>query len=110
MNEMDNDVPNFFGFKNFGDQRFDRMRARSDRKWYMLYPEDRFKTNWDLSIAFVLVITCSITPVTLAFYEEESIGMTIFNYGINILFAFDMVIIFLTSFYNDDFVLTDDLS
>ena len=75
----------------------------------MLYPEDKAKINWDLGIAFVLVITCSITPVTLAFYEEESVGMSIFNFIINVLFGLDIIIIFFTAFYNDDFVLIDDL-
>ena len=76
----------------------------------MLYPEDRLKMNWDLLIAFILIITCSITPVTLAFYEEESISMVIFNLVINILFGIDIIVIFFTAFYNDDFVLIDDLS
>ena len=75
----------------------------------MVYPEDRFKMNWDLLIALILIITCSITPVTLAFYEEEHIGMTIFNHAINIFFGVDIIIIFLTAYYNDDFILIDDL-
>lgn len=86
------------------------MRDRPNRKRYMLYPEDRLKMNWDLLIAFILIITCSITPVTLAFYEEESISMVIFNLVINILFGIDIIVIFFTAFYNDDFVLIDDLS
>ena len=86
------------------------MRDRPNRKKHMFYPEDKIKINWDLLIAFVLIITCSVTPVTLAFYEEESIGMTFFNYAINLLFGIDIIVIFFTAFYNDDFVLIDDLS
>lgn len=92
-----------------GDARFDRMRDRPNRKKYMLYPEDRLKMNWDLLIAFMLIITCSVTPVTLAFYEEESLVMIIFNFVINVLFGIDIIVIFFTAFYNDDFVLIDDL-
>ena len=108
MTQLDSDVPNFFGFKRV-EERFQRMRDRPNRKWYMLYPEDRFKVNWDLFVALILIVTCSITPVTLAFYEEESVGIAIFNNIINILFGIDIIIIFITATYNDDFVLIDDL-
>lgn len=85
------------------------MRERTNRKHYIFYPEDRFKINWDLFIAFVLIITCSITPVTLAFHDEENTGVAVFNHSINILFGIDIIIIFFTAFYNDDFVMIDDL-
>lgn len=109
LKNVDNDVPDYHDLQLGEDEKLVRMRDRPDRKIYMLYPEDRFKINWDLLIAFVLIITCSITPVTLAFYEEESAAMMIFNAIINILFGFDIIIIFFTAFYNDDFVLIDDL-
>ena len=35
--------------------------------------------------------------------------MSIFNFIINVLFGLDIIIIFFTAFYNDDFVLIDDL-
>ena len=110
MTRIDDDVPDYFYNMSSRDGRVGRMRDRPDRKWYIFYPEDRIKINWDLFIAFVLIITCSITPVTLAFYEQENIGMSIFNLTINVFFGIDIIVIFFTAFYNEDFVLIDDLS
>ena len=56
FSQIDKDVPDYKGLK--GDERWDRMRDRLNKKQYMLYPEDKAKINWDLLIAFVLVLTC----------------------------------------------------
>ena len=108
--QIDNDVPDYYGsFVKQGDEKLERMRDRPNRKQYIFYPEDRFKINWDLFIAFILIITCSVTPVTLAFHDEENTGIAVFNHLINILFGLDIIIIFFTAFYSDDFVLIDNL-
>ena len=39
-----------------------RMRARDDRKPWLIYPEDEWKANWDLFITVVLIYTCIVTP------------------------------------------------
>lgn len=86
-----------------------RMRDRQNRKWFLIYPEDRFKTYWDLIVAVALIVTCSITPVRLAFYDDDSTGWRVFNEFINIVFGIDIIVIFFTAIYNDDFVLIEDI-
>ena len=90
-------------------QKFDRMHKRDNRKWYLLYPEDRAKTQWDLIVALALIVTCSVTPVRIAFYEADDLFWTVFNSTIDLLFAVDIIVIFFTATYDDDFVLVDNL-
>ena len=90
-------------------QKFDRMHKRDNRKWYLLYPEDRAKTQWDLIVALALIVTCSVTPVRIAFYEADDLYWTVFNSTIDLLFAVDIIVIFFTATYDDDFVLVDNL-
>ena len=40
---------------------------RKNRKQFMLYPEDNFKSYWDFLITNVLIFTCIVTPARIAF-------------------------------------------
>lgn len=52
------------------------MSNRNYKKVYIIYPEYDFKNFWDLFIGFILIITCSVTPVHIAFYEtDDAIGV-----------------------------------
>jgi len=48
-------------------KKIDRMRARSNKVRFLLYPEDRFKEQWDMFITMVLLISLFITPMRIAF-------------------------------------------
>lgn len=61
-------------------------------------------------MTFLLILTCANTPMFIAFHEdgEEISNWTILNIVIDIFFAIDIVVMFLTAFYNDDFHIIDD--
>lgn len=44
---------------------------REDRKTCMIYPEDDWKSHWDMLVSCVLIFTCAVTPFRLAFYAED---------------------------------------
>jgi len=47
-----------------------RMRERENRKRFMLYPEDALKGYWDLTMSVALILTCSLTPYSIAFSTD----------------------------------------
>ena len=53
-------------------------------------------------MTIVLLISCILSPYTIAFITEESLNMRILSAAIDILFFFDMIVIFNTAIYDDD--------
>ena len=93
--------------KNEQSMRVKRMRQRDNRKPCLIYPEDQGKQNWDILMAGLLLFTCMVTPYRIAFSEDD-IVWTIVNYSVDFLFLCDIIVIFFTAFYDDDFVIHED--
>ena len=73
----------------------------------MVYPEDKFKEYWDAFVAIVLILTCFVTPIRIAFYSQDELIWVIINYTIDLIFLTDIIIIFNTAFYDEDFQIID---
>ena len=60
-------------------------------------------------MTLVLLITCFSTPYIIAFGDMDgaNIGNMVFEYTIDILFFLDILVIFNTVYYTDDFELVD---
>ena len=91
---------------NFAIKKRQNTR-RANRVSCMVYPEDEEKVYWDALMAVVLIATCIVTPIRIAFYNEEETLWVIINYTIDILFLFDMFVIFNTAYYDEDFQIVD---
>jgi len=82
------------------------MTERHNKTPYLIYPENKLKSVWDLLMTIVLLVSCVITPLNLAFgnhnkhYDETFLGFIIDS-----LFALDMFLCFNTACYDDE----DDL-
>jgi hypothetical protein len=74
----------------------------------MFYPDDNRKTMWDLGISFVLIFVCFCTPYRISFVEVETTNWTIAMYTIDLFFLLDMIIIFNTAYYQEDFKMIED--
>lgn len=62
-------------------------------------------------MVLVLIITCLITPVRLAFldtYETESLTWIIIQWIIDFLFLMDIIIIFNSAYYDEYFQIIED--
>ena len=61
-------------------------------------------------MTLVLLITCFSTPYIIAFgdMDGENTNSKIFEYTIDALFFADILVIFNTVYYTDDFELVDD--
>lgn len=69
----------------------------------MFYPSDNNKINWDIFMTFVLLLTCVITPLHIAFSDEKNKihWMGVLNNVIDCLFLSDMIVIFNSAFYDE---------
>jgi len=89
-------------------KKVERMTSRNNQKVCLIYPENRFKSWWDLFMTLVLLITCIATPYTIAFVIDEPPSLIIFNAVIDALFLMDMILCFLSVYYDDEMKLIDD--
>ena len=86
-----------------------RMSYRGNKKEWLLYPEDSAKVNWDLFITNILFISCMITPWRIAFGEaEDPIEWKIINYSIDGCFVIDIIVIFFSAYYDEEFIIVED--
>ena len=83
---------------------------RHDKKLFIIYPEDTWKSKWDILMSLVLILSCLTTPIELAFFEETTKGWRYSNISIDIMFFLDIIVIFNTAYYNQDFILIDQRS
>ena len=44
----------------------------SNRKWYLLYPFDLWTIRWEMAIASVLLISCFLSPIDMAFPDIQN--------------------------------------
>jgi uncharacterized membrane protein len=83
----------------------------SNKKRWLIYPDDKYKEMlWDTVISIILLITCFVTPINLAFAEETDkvYWYVVFNYVIDVLFLFDIIINFNCAYQNEMYEMIDD--
>lgn len=69
----------------------------------MFYPEDRFKNIWDLIVSIILIFTCIVTPVRIAFVDKDTIEWSIALYSMDVMFLIDMLVIFNSAYLTEEF-------
>ena len=78
-------------------------KRRPDQSKYLIYPEDSFKNGWDLYVAVILIFTCLVTPYRIALIEKDKPGWMWLNYFIDFSFFVDMIFIFNSAYYDEEF-------
>ena len=88
-----------------------RMYERKYKKMFMFYPEDPAKKYWDFYITIVLLISCVVTPLRIAFGDEggEPIEWQLVNGFIDVMFAIDILVVFCSAFYSSEYMIVEDL-
>lgn len=89
-------------------KKVERMTARKNEKCCLIYPENKYKSWWDLFMTLVLLVTCIATPYTIAFVSDEPPALVITNGVIDALFLMDMILMFVSVYYDDEMKLIDD--
>ena len=91
------------------DERFRLCLPRKkNQKAFMIYPQDPFTNIWDIFIAFILIFSCLVTPYRLALITEDTFPWKIINGFVDLMFLFDIIIIFNTCYYDEEFNLIQD--
>ena len=89
-------------------EKIERMRHRENKKKFMLYPEDAITDNWQLFITMILLITCIIVPFRIAFFTTDDFTWQTINNSIDFMFLMDIIIIFNTAYYDEDFKIVEN--
>jgi len=55
-----------------------------------------------------LIITCGMTPIMMAFPEMQTKEISWLDNSMNVIFGIDILLNFMTAFYDEDFVIVDD--
>ena len=63
----------------------------------LLMPDDSFKTFWNIIIIVLLLYTALFVPFKIAFIETNSIGMVAIEYIVDIIFALDIFVNFISA-------------
>jgi len=84
------------------------MKFIANKKSFMVYPDDDVKDNWDLLVSLVLVYVSLVTPLRIAFVEDESLFWSILSNLIDFIFFMDIIITFNSAFYDEDFQIVSD--
>jgi hypothetical protein len=69
----------------------------------MFYPEDIKLDKWNLVITIVLLFTSIVTPARIAFVEDDNEVWQAINLIIDILFTIDIIVVFNSAYYTEDF-------
>lgn len=59
-------------------------------------------------ITFILILTCIVTPIRIAFYEEDTLEWEVINYTVDFFFLFDIIVCFNSAYYDEDFRIVED--
>ena len=89
-------------------EKEERMNFRLNRLPYMFYPEDVYLDKWNLLITIVLLFTSIVTPARIAFVQDDTSAWIIINIIVDLLFTIDIIVVFNSAFYTEDFQITDD--
>lgn len=88
------------------------MRNRLEKKNWLLYPEDKYKITWDMIVSVTLLIMSIYTPMSVAFaFEHGSFSFqSLINFFMDGVFGLDIIVVFFSAYYNEDFKIIDDRS
>ena len=54
-------------------KHYQRMTKRMGEKAFIIYPENKTKSLWDLFMTIILILTCIMTPLNIAFNDIDNV-------------------------------------
>lgn len=70
--------------------------------WYILLPEGRLKTFWNLVVVALLMYTATVVPYRTSFVDVNTLGWTIFESFLDFLFFIDIFVNFFSAIESKD--------
>ena len=68
---------------------------------------DQLKASWDIFVMIVLIFSCLTIPYRVAFVKEDTKQWEVVNNTVDICFLLDIIIIFNSAYYDEDFKIVD---
>ena len=65
-------------------------------------PSTKFQLIWSLVMVMALSFTAIFVPYRLAFIEEYSLGFSIVEYFVDVIFLADLILTFFTAIYDNE--------
>ncbi|TNV84791.1 hypothetical protein FGO68_gene4313 [Halteria grandinella] len=91
------------------DRKFSGRASRGkDAKYFMIYPDDFFKTIWDFISTGFISVTCTVTPFYIAFPELITSAHQSFDITMNIVFFIDILLNFNMAYLDQDHSIVDN--
>ena len=84
------------------------LRRAKKYDYFIILPDDKFKTYWDLTITLLLLFVCIAAPTRIAFSDEDEIGWIIIDSVVDTLFFVDIVLNFFFAYHDMEYNLIDD--
>jgi hypothetical protein len=81
---------------------FLNINKKMQKPW-IIYPDNKWKSQWDLIMTVLVIVTCIFTPYAMAFIKESSTEMTVFEQLMNLFFLVDMILVFYSAYLDSDF-------
>ncbi|TNV85871.1 hypothetical protein FGO68_gene14280 [Halteria grandinella] len=104
-NSEDIDIEEFLEISN----RYQgRASMGSKAKPYMIYPDDKVRKYWDLLVSLIIIMSCFLTPVYLAFPDLQTDNMQILDQSMNLLFLIDIILSFISARYDSEHQIIDN--
>lgn len=66
----------------------------------MIRYNSKFRLRWDLLICFLAVYNCFSIPLMVSFISNPILGLSIWEYILDLLFTFDLIFNFRTTYLN----------
>lgn len=86
-----------------------RLSEERDMKWFVLHPKNRLRQVWSIVVIIMLTYTAIFTPYRLTFEDEIPYGWKILDYFVDCLFFLDILMNFLSAYYDEEGRLVKDL-
>ena len=77
------------------------------QKSCIIYPDNKYKSYWDILMTALVILTCVFTPYAMAFIQESSNEMTMFEQIMNLFFLVDMILVFYSAYHDADYNTVD---
>ena len=87
-----------FGRQLVAQQGNQNIRLEKKPAWYIIMPDSKFKTFWNITIILLLGYTSTVVPFQVAFVDEDSTFATFVNYLVDVLFGVDIIVNFFSAF------------
>ena len=86
---------------------FLNINKKMQKPW-IIYPDNKWKSHWDVVMTVLVIVTCVFTPYAMAFIQESSTEMTVFEQLMNLFFLVDMILVFYSAFLDSDYNTIDN--